>query len=125
VGPIFGQNGYFQGYCPEDVPLARERYHKMTKQLYGVLDDRLKSSDFLAGPDYSIADIATFPWTTPIQREMHKIDIGDYPHVERWCEAVAQRPAVQRGLRSMEKDMKIGDRSEETYDNMFGDKQFQ
>jgi GST-like protein len=125
VGPIFGQNGYFQGYCPEDVPLARERYHKMTKQLYGVLDDRLKSSGFLAGPDYSIADIATFPWTTPIQREMHKIDIGDYPHVERWGEAIAQRPAVQRGLRSMEKDMKIGDRSEETYDNMFGDKQFQ
>jgi GST-like protein len=124
IGPIFGQNGYFQGYCPEDVPLARERYHKMTEQLYGVLEDRLKDSAYLAGPDYSIADVATYPWTTPIQRKLHKIDIEKYPHVKRWEETIGQRPAVQRGLAVFEEQMRIGSPTEETYDTLFGEKQY-
>lgn len=125
IGPIFGQNGYFQGYCPEDVPLARERYHKMAKQLYGVLDERLKDSAYLAGPDYSIADVATYPWTTPIQQNLHKIDIETYPHVKRWGEIIAKRPAVQRGIGVLQDDMIIGSPTEEAYDSMFGDKQFE
>ena len=98
VGPMFGQNGYFQGYCPEDVPLARERYHKVTNQLYAVMDRRLAESAYLAGPDYSIADIATFPWTMPRQQEMHRIDIDLYPNVRRWGDTIAARPAVARRI---------------------------
>ena len=125
VGPMFGQNGYFQGYCPEDVPLARERYHKMTKQIYSVLDKRLGKSAYLAGDNYSIADVATYPWTVPVQQTMHKIDADDYPNVKRWGEEIAARPAVQRGLALLGDDMKVGDPTEETYKNMFGSAQFE
>ncbi|WP_435212777.1 glutathione S-transferase N-terminal domain-containing protein [Luminiphilus sp. nBUS_16] len=124
VGPMFGQNGYFQGYCPEDVPLAKERYHNVCKQLYGVMDRRLGESEYLAGSNYSIADVATFPWTMPKQQEMHRIDITQYPNVKRWSETVAIRPAVQRGISVMAEDMKVGNPTEETYNNMFGAKQF-
>ncbi len=125
VGPMFGQNGYFQGYCPEDVPLARERYHKVSQQLYNVMDRRLGQSEYLAGDEYSIADIATYPWTMPKQQEMHRIDGSQYPHVQRWGDAIAARPAVQRGVSVLAEDMKVGNPTEETYANMFGDKQFQ
>ncbi|MGI9229654.1 MAG: glutathione S-transferase family protein [Gammaproteobacteria bacterium] len=124
VGPMFGQNGYFQGYCPEDVPLAKERYHNITEQLYRVLDKRLADKHYLAGDAYSIADVATFPWTTEKQRAMHKIDIGNYPNVQRWGDAILQRPAVQRGLALLAQDMKVGNPTEEAYDAMFGDRQF-
>jgi len=124
VGPMFGQNGYFQGYCPEDVPLAKERYHNVCKQLYGVMDRRLGESEYLAGSNYSIADVATFPWTMPKQQEMHHIDITQYPNVKRWSETVAMRPAVQRGIAVMAEDMKVGNPTQETYNNMFGAKQF-
>jgi len=124
VGPMFGQNGYFQGYCPEDVPLAKERYHNVCKQLYGVMDRRLGESEYLAGSNYSIADVATFPWTMPKQQEMHRIDITQYPNVKRWSETVAMRPAVQRGIAVMAEDMKVGNPTQETYINMFGAKQF-
>ena len=124
VGPMFGQNGYFQGYCPEDVPLAKERYHNVCKQLYGVMDRRLGESEYLAGSNYSIADVATFHWTMPKQQEMHRIDITQYPNVKRWSETVAMRPAVQRGIAVMAEDMKVGNPTQETYNNMFGAKQF-
>lgn len=124
VGPMFGQNGYFQGYCPEDVPLAKERYHNVCNQLYRVMDTRLAVSDYLAGSSYSIADIATFPWTMPKQQEMHRIDITLYPNVKRWIDTVAARPAVQRGVAALAQDMKVGNPTEETYQNMFGAKQF-
>ena len=124
VGPMFGQNGYFKGYCPEDVPLAKERYHNVCKQLYGVMDRRLGESEYLAGSNYSIADVATFPWTMPKQQEMHRIDITQYPNVRRWSKTVAMRPAVQRGIAVMAEDMKVGNPTQETYNNMFGAKQF-
>ena len=124
VGPMFGQNGYFQGYCPEDVPLARERYHNVTKQIYSVLDKRLGESAYLAGDFYSIADVATYPWTMPEQQVMHKINADEYPNVKRWGNEIAQRPAVQRGVALLGDDMKVGDPTEETYKNMFGSEQF-
>ncbi len=124
IGPIFGQNGYFQGYCPENIPLARDRYHKMTEQLYGVLDDRLRESAYLAGPDYSIAIWRPIRGPYPIQRKLHKIDIEKYPHVKRWEETIGERPAVQRGIAVLEEQMKIGSPTEEAYDTMFGEKQF-
>ena len=125
VGPMFGQNGYFQGYCPEDVPLARERYHNVTNQLYGVMDRRLADSEYLAGPEYSIADVATVPWTMPKQRDMHRIDIAQYPNVKRWGDRIAARPAVQRGIALLSDSMKVGNPTDKAYDNMFGGTQFQ
>ena len=124
VGPMFGQNGYFQGYCPEDVPLAKERYHNVSKQLYGVMDRRLAVSEYLAGPEYSLADVATFPWTMPKQQEMHRIDIAEYPNVKRWSDTVGARPAVQRGIAVLAEDMKVGNPTDKTYQNMFGANQF-
>ena len=124
VGPMFGQNGYFQGYCPEDVPLAKERYHNVTKQLYAVLDKRLGQSAYLAGDEYSIADVATFPWTMPKQQAMHKIEADEFPNVKRWGETIALRPAVQRGIAVLAEDMKVGNPTDETYQNMFGKNQF-
>lgn len=124
VGPMFGQNGYFQGYCPEDVPLAKKRYQDVSNQLYGVMNRRLASSEYLAGEDYSIADVATYPWILPKQREMHRIDITTYPNVARWADTIAQRPAVQRGLASLADSMKVGNPTKTTYDNLFGGSQF-
>ena len=109
---------------PEDVPLARERYHNITNQLYGVLDRRLAQSAYLAGEEYSIADVATYPWTMPKQQAMHKIDADDYPNVKRWGATIAARPAVQRGLAVLAERMKVGDPTEEAYKNMFGTNQF-
>jgi GSH-dependent disulfide-bond oxidoreductase len=125
VGPMFGQNGFFQGYCPEDVPLAKERYHRISQQLYGVLDRRLARQRYLAGSAYSLADIATFPWTMPKQVEMHRIDLAAYPNVQRWNAEIAERPAVRRGIAVLEADMKIGNPTPETFDNMFGARQFE
>ena len=123
VGPMFGQNGYFQGYCPEDVPVAKKRYQDISNKLYGVMDQRLSAVEYLAGQDYSIADIATYPWILPKQREMHRIDISEYPNVARWCTAIGERSAVQRGLNLMSDSMKVGNPTKETYNNLFGPSQ--
>jgi GST-like protein len=89
------------------------------------MDRRLAEAEYLAGPEYSIADVATFPWTMPRQREMHRIDIAHYPNVARWGDTVAARPAVQRGIALLADSMKVGDPTEQAYDNMFGGTQFQ
>ena len=125
VGPMFGQNGYFQGYCPEDVPVAKARYHKETKRLYGVLDKRLAKNEYLAGTEYSIADVATYPWTHPKQWELHRIDISEFPNVLRWNKVVSEREAVVRGIGLMADDQKVGNPDDETYRNMFGDAQYE
>ena len=124
VGPIFGQNGYFQGYCPQDVPLAKARYHNMCIQLYGVMDRRLAENEYLAGSEYTIADVATYPWTMEKQWELHRVDIEQFPNVKRWNAQVSQREGVRRGVALLADDMKIGNPTEETYDNMFGGKQY-
>jgi GST-like protein len=95
TGPMFGQLGHFKNYAPEKIPYAIERYSNETKRLYGVLDRRLKESEYLAG-EYSIADVANFPWVR--NPAYHGIEASDYPHLARWRDAIAARPAVQRGL---------------------------
>lgn len=124
IGPMFGQNGYFQGYCPEDVPFAKTRYHNETQRLYGVMDKRLAESEYLAGNFYSLADVATYPWTLPKQWALHRVDIEAFPNVKRWNALVAARPAVQRGIALMADEQKVGDPTEEAYKNMFGDTQY-
>lgn len=95
VGPMFGQAHHFLRYAPEKVPYAIERYKKETTRLYGVLERRLAGHEFLAG-EYSIADIATYPWVA--RHEWHDIDLAACPAVLRWFKAIGKRPAVQRGM---------------------------
>jgi GSH-dependent disulfide-bond oxidoreductase len=95
VGPMFGQVHHFVRAAKEQVPYAIERYTKEKDRLYGVLDKRLGEAKFLAG-EYSIADIATFPWVA--RHDWHKTDLNDFANVKRWYDTIAARPAVQRGM---------------------------
>lgn len=94
LGPMAGQNHHFGIYAPEKIPYAITRYVKETNRLYGVLDRRLAVHPFLAGEDYSIADMATYPWVVPWQRQQQNLD--DFPHLRRWFEAIRARPATVR-----------------------------
>lgn len=94
LGPMAGQTHHFRLYAPEPIPYAIERYTNETNRLYGVLDKRLADRPFLAGDDYSIADIASYPWVVPWERQGQSLD--DFPHVKRWFETIAARPATAR-----------------------------
>ena len=93
LGPMAGQNGHFNSYAPEKVPYAIERYTKETSRLYGVLNKHLASHEFIAS-EYSIADMACYPWIVP--HESHKQNLDDFPHLKRWFETIKSRPAVAR-----------------------------
>lgn len=93
LGPMLGQNHHFSQYAPEKIPYAINRYVKETERLYGVLDTQLRDRDFIAG-EYSIADMAAYPWTVPHERQ--QINLDDFPHVKRWFDSIKTRPAVQR-----------------------------
>lgn len=94
LGPMLGQAHHFRQYAPEQIPYAVERYTREAARLYGVLDRRLADREYIAG-DYSIADIAAWPWILPYKRQGQ--DLEDFPHLNRWFRAVGARPAVQRG----------------------------
>ena len=96
VGPIFGQVHHFLRAAKEPVPYAINRYSKEKDRLYGVLDARLADHEYLAD-EYSIADIATYPWVA--RYEWHKTNLADFPNVKRWFDVISARPAVQRGMR--------------------------
>ncbi len=93
LGPMAGQNHHFARYAPEKIPYALERYVKETNRLYGVLNKRLGGRDFLAD-DYSIADIACYPWTVSHEAQGQRLE--DFPRLKRWFEAIRDRPATQR-----------------------------
>jgi len=94
IGPMFGQNYHFQKSAPENLPYAITRYIDETRRLFGVMDKRLGETPFLAG-DYSVADIAAFPWVTG---DWHGVKRTDFPNLSRWHDAIAERKAVQRGM---------------------------
>ncbi len=96
VGPMLGQAHHFRLYAPERLPYAIERYTKEAQRLYGVINRRLASSTYLGGKDYSIADIAVFPWLRSWKNQ--GVELSDYPHLKGWFDEIARRPAVQRGL---------------------------
>ncbi len=96
VGPMFGQAHHFLRFAPEKIPYAMARYKNETARLYGVLDKRLGEAAYLAG-EYSIADIATYPWVA--RHEWQGVALDDYPNVRRWFDAISLRPAVQRGMK--------------------------
>ena len=91
LGPMAGQNGHFNVYAPEKLPYAIDRYTKETNRLYGVLNKRLANREFLAG-DYSIADMACYPWIVPYENHQQKLE--DFPHLHRWFKTIKARPAV-------------------------------
>jgi GST-like protein len=96
VGPMLGQAHHFRIYAPEKIDYAVNRYTNEAKRLYGVIDKRLSQSAYLAGDEYTIADIATFPWLRSAQNQ--GIDWDDYPHAKRWFDEISARPAVMRGV---------------------------
>ena len=97
LGPMAGQNGHFRLYAPEKLPYAIDRYSKEVDRLYGVLDAQLAHTHaFVAGADYSIADMAIFPWVRT--HKAQEVELAKFPSVERWYNALFERPAVKRGL---------------------------
>ena len=122
VGPMFGQYSHFAAYAPEKLPYAIERYTNEVRRLHRVLEKRLGESAYLAGDEYSIADIATFPWVrNPARRG---IELDEYPAVKRWHDAVAARPAVGRGVAVLADSQRQGAMTETERENMFGATQF-
>src|SRR5215470_6003068 len=97
IGPMFGQANHFRAYAPEKIPYAIDRYTNEAKRLYGVMDRQLAKNRYLAGDSYSIADIATFPWLRSWQNQ--GIILQDYPHLQKWFDGIAERPAVQRAVK--------------------------
>lgn len=95
VGPMFGQLNHFKKFAPEKIPYAINRYETETYRLYGVLDKQLQSHEYICG-DYSIADIAIYPWVAVY--DFQGLTLDNHPHLKRWTESIAQRPAVQRGM---------------------------
>ncbi len=96
VGPMLGQAHHFRVYAPEKLPYAIERYTHEAQRLYGVINKRLAHSTYIGGPDYSIADIAVFPWLRSWKNQ--GVEMADYPHLKGWFDEIAKRPAVQRGV---------------------------
>jgi len=117
LGPMLGQCGHFLGYAPERIPYAIERYRNEALRLYGVLDRRLAEREWLAG-DYSIADMAVYPWIEV--RWLHEIDIDEFPHVRRWFERAGEREALRRGMALLADREVIGNPSDETREAFFG-----
>jgi GSH-dependent disulfide-bond oxidoreductase len=100
LGPMAGQNNHFSNYAVDKIPYAMDRYRNEVNRLYGVLDKRLADRPFIAG-EYSIADMASYPWIVPHERQGQKI--GDFPHLKRWLDTIAARPAVQRAYELVKK----------------------
>jgi GST-like protein len=97
VGPIFGQAHHFMRFGQERVEYGIRRYGAETRRLYGVMDRRLSEVAHLAGAEYTIADIATFPWVA--RHPIHEVDLEEFPAVKRWFDAIASRPAVAVGMK--------------------------
>ena len=122
VGPMFGQYNHFHNYAPEKLPYAMERYANEVRRLYGVLEKRLAEAPYLAGEAYSIADIATYPWTRG--PEKRGIAAGTFPAVERWLAAIEARSAVARGMDVLSERRRQGAISDAERDVLFGRTQF-
>ena len=121
IGPMLGQAHHFRIYAPEKIPYAIERYSNEAKRLYHVLDRQIARSRYIAGAEYSIADIAVFPWLRSWKNQ--GIDWNDYPHLKGWFDEVAARPAVQRGVQVLADVRKplVDDRAREA---LFGAEQY-
>ncbi|NEQ28269.1 MAG: thiol:disulfide oxidoreductase, partial [Microcoleus sp. SIO2G3] len=117
LGPMAGQNHHFVQYAPEKLPYAIDRYVKETNRLYGVLDRQLAGREFLAG-EYSIADMASYPWIVPYERQQQ--NLADFPNLQRWFEAIRDRPAVIRAYEQGEPFKNQTAMTEESKKVLFG-----
>lgn len=122
VGPMLGQNHHFRQYAPEKLPYAIERYTNEARRLYGVIDRRLAGSAWLGGAEYSIADIATWPWLRNWKNQ--GMALSEHPHLERWFHAIESRPAVQRGVQVLA-DMRKPLTDDKTREVLFGKTQYE
>lgn len=123
VGPMLGQAHHFLIYAPEKIPYAMDRYAKEANRLYGVMNRRLAESKFIACDEYTIADMAIFPWLRSYKNQ--GVDMDEYPHVKKWFDGIAARPAVQRGVEVLKDARKPGPLTDEQRKNYFGDKQYE
>jgi GST-like protein len=116
LGPMAGQAHHFRQYAPEQIQYGIDRYTNEVNRLYGVMNARLKDREYLAG-DYSIADMAAWPWVVPYERQGQ--DLGEFPHLKRWFEAIKARPAVERGF-AVGKELRQPTMSEDAKKVLFG-----
>jgi len=117
LGPMLGQNHHFSVYAPDKIPYAIDRYLRESARLYGVLDRRLAGREFIAG-DYSIADMACYPWIVPHERQ--GMNLADYPNLKRWFEAIAARPATAAAYAKGKAWEQQGPMSEQQKKTLFG-----
>lgn len=122
VGPMLGQAHHFRMYAPEKIGYAIDRYTNEAKRLYGVIDKRLSKSAFIAGDDYTIADIAIFPWLRSWENQ--GIVLTEYPHLKAWFDGIAARPAVQRGVKVLA-DLRKPITDDKARDILFGKSQYE
>ncbi len=122
VGPMLGQAHHFRNYAPEKIPYAIDRYTNEASRLYGVIDRRLGESEWLAGPDYTIADMATFPWLR--SHENQGQDLNDYPKLKAWFERINARPAVERALQVLADRRRTGPIDDKQREILFGAQQY-
>ena len=122
VGPMFGQSNHFSHYAVEKIPYAIDRYVNESRRLYSVMDKRLEQVKYLAGNDYSIADIATHPWAQGFERR--GVNENEYPNVKRWVELIHNRPAVKRGVEVLANQRTTGNFTSAEREVLFGKTQF-
>lgn len=122
VGPMLGQAHHFRLYATDKIPYAIERYSNEARRLYGVIERRLAASRFIAGEDYSIADIAIFPWLRSWEKQ--GIELAEFPHLKTWFEGIAARPAVLRALDLMA-GLRKPERDAQEREVLFGSTQYQ
>ena len=121
IGPMLGQAHHFRNYAPEKLAYAIDRYTNEANRLYGVLDRRLAGREFVAG-EYSIADMAIFPWLRSYENQ--GVDLDAYPEVRRWFDVIAARPAVVRAVDVLSERQRTGPRTDEERENLFGANQY-
>ena len=122
LGPMLGQAHHFRIYAPEQIEYAVNRYTNEAKRLYGVMDKQLSKHRYIAGDEYTIADIACFPWTRSWKNQ--GIDWEDFPNAKRWHDEIAARPAVQRGVQVLA-DLRKPLLDEKSKEMLFGTTQYQ
>ncbi len=123
LGPMLGQAHHFLIYAPEKIPYAMDRYRNEANRLYGVMNRSLGERGYLSGGEYTIADIAVFPWVR--SHKDQDVDLDAYPQVRRWFNEIGSRPAVQRGLEVLSKHRRSGPIDKDAWETMFGSKQYQ
>jgi GST-like protein len=122
IGPMLGQAHHFRMYAPEQIPYAVDRYTKEANRLYGVMDKRLRDHAYLAD-EYSIADIACWPWLRRPERQ--GVNRAEYPNLSRWFDAIAARPAVERGLAVLADQVRTAPMDAKAKEILFGATQYQ